>query len=451
MAIGESVGRFAPILNPFARVKGLPGHVRGMYPGWRMVAASSVLHVLNGGLYYTGLSVFFLPLREFFDVSNTKLSLIFSLRSLEGGIDGPVAGYMADRHGPRLVVLIGVLMSGVGFILLGLTGSFLMFSIVFLGIVTIGFAFPHHGTMVTINQWFRRRLGTAISFSTSGSAVGGFALTPLVAYVVLEYGWQSGAIMSGVLVLVIGLPAAAVFRSPAPGEADADDPPRPATREGSAGGDGPGGIALAPINLDFTVGEALRTKTYWLIALGIGCRLIMKSAITVHFFPILVSKGVSEVTVVSLVALMSVLRLPAIFSAGIVGDRWSLSKMASISMSFGVMAMCVILFGPDGIWTGVLFAVFVALSQGSDAMTWGLVGVHFGRAHFGKLRGILSVAQAGFSAAGPVMVGILVDRTDSYTLAIWVMLIGAAVAGVVYWSIKAPPPPVRRWSERVRR
>ena len=415
-----------------------------------MVAASSLIHVLTGGLYHTGLSVFFLPLREFFEVSNGKLSLIFSLRGLEGGIDGPLAGYLADRHGPRLVVFLGVLLSGIGFILLGLTSSFLMFSIVFLGVVTIGFAFPHHGTMVTINQWFRRRLGMAISFSTAGSAVGGFVLTPLVAYVVLEYGWQWGAIMSGALVLAIGLPAAAIFRNPAPGEAAVDDPPRPAVGDGSTRGAEPPATAIAPIDVDFTVGEALRTKTYWLIALGIGFRLIMKSAVTIHFFPILVSKGVSEGTAVSLVALMSVLRLPSVFSAGVIGDRWSLSKMASISMSFGVIAMCVILFGPDGILTGVLFAVFIAFSQGSDAITWGLIGAYFGRAHFGKLRGILSLAQAGFSASGPVMVGIIVDRTDSYTVAMWVMLIAAAMAGAIYWSLKAPPLPVRRWSGSVR-
>ena len=77
------------------------------------------------------------PLREFFEISNAKLSFIFSLRSLEGGIDGPLAGYLADRFGPRLVVFLGVLLGGVGFILLGLTSSFLMFSIVFLGIVPI--------------------------------------------------------------------------------------------------------------------------------------------------------------------------------------------------------------------------------------------------------------------------------------------------------------------------
>ncbi len=428
-------------------MKRLPDHVRGVYPGWHMVAASSVISVLTGGLYHTGLSVFFLPLREFFEISNARLSFIFSLRSLEGGIDGPLAGYLADRFGPRLVVFLGVLLSGVGFILLGLTGSFLMFSIVFLGIVTIGFAFPHHGTMVTINQWFRRRLGTAISFSTAGSAVGGFALTPLVAYVVLEYGWQAGAIMSGVLVLVIGLPAVMVFRSPLPGEADVDDrprPPQPALGGGSIKGVEPPATAIAPIDHDFTVGEAVGTKTYWLVALGIGIRLIMKSAVTVHFIPILVSKDVGEGTAVSLIALMSVLRLPSVFSAGIIGDRWSLSKMASVSMVFGVLAMSVVLFGPNGIFTGVLFAVFIAFSQGSDAITWGLLGAFFGRAHFGKLRGILSLTQAGFSASGPVMVGIIVDRTDSYTLALWVMLISAAIAGVIYWSLKAPAVPVRR-------
>ena len=426
-----------------------------MYPGWRVVTASSLLHILTGGLFHTGMSVFFIPLRESFEISNARLSLIFSLRSLEGGIDGPLAGYMSDRFGPRIVIIIGVVLSGVGFILLGLTPSFLLFSIVFLGLTGVGFAFPVHGTMVSINQWFRRRLGTAISISTAGSAIGGFVLTPLLAYVVLEYGWRQGAIMAGILVLVIGLPISVLFRRPAPGETAEEDTPRTPSRASEPGAPAsvassqqPATTAIAAPALDFTVGEALRTRTYWLIALSIGLRLIMKSAVTVHFFPILVSKGVSEWTAATLLALMSFLRLPSVFSAGIIGDRWSLSKMASVSMVFSVIAIAVLLFGPDGLWVGVLFAALLALSQGSDGITWGLLGVYFGRAHFGTLRGLLSIPSAGFSAAGPVLVGISVDRTGSYTIALWVLLIVSAIAGVIYWGLREPPPPVRAPTSR---
>jgi sugar phosphate permease len=151
---------------------------KGFYKGWRIVIISGLFHVMFGGFYHTGLSVYFLPLIRTFDVSRTKMSFAFSMRSLEGGIEGPLTGYLVDRIGPRFVVIAGVVVGGVGFILLGLTQSFLSFVLVFLGVLTIGFSAPSHGLMATINFWFRRRLGIAMSMANTGGSIGGF-LVPL--------------------------------------------------------------------------------------------------------------------------------------------------------------------------------------------------------------------------------------------------------------------------------
>ncbi|MEE8442140.1 MAG: MFS transporter, partial [Dehalococcoidia bacterium] len=91
---------------------------RRMYHGWRIVAFSSIFHGLFGGLYHTGIAVYFLPITRTFEISHAKMSLAFSLRSLEGGIEGPFVGYLVDRIGPKPVIFVGVIMGGVGFILL---------------------------------------------------------------------------------------------------------------------------------------------------------------------------------------------------------------------------------------------------------------------------------------------------------------------------------------------
>src|SRR4030067_1104976 len=132
---------------------------RDFYKGWRIVIITGLFQVMFGGLYNTGLSVYFLPLQRTFDLSSTKLSFAFAVRSLEGGAEGPVAGYLVDRIGPRIIVITGVIIGGTGFILVGLAQSYLMFMLVFLGVLTVGFALPFHGLMATINFWFRRRLG----------------------------------------------------------------------------------------------------------------------------------------------------------------------------------------------------------------------------------------------------------------------------------------------------
>ncbi|PKB65774.1 MAG: hypothetical protein BZY82_07230, partial [SAR202 cluster bacterium Io17-Chloro-G3] len=190
-----------------------------MYYGWWVVVTASIFHALFGGLYHTGISLYFLPFKRTFEVSSTQLSLAFALRTLEGGIEGPIVGYLVDKVGPKSIVIFGVIAGGVGFILLAMTQSYPAFLVVFLGFLTIGFSTPFHGITAAINHWFRRRLGTAMSLATVGSAVGGFLITPLVAWLILTFGWRVAALASGVLILVLGIPLSFLVRRPRGSEA----------------------------------------------------------------------------------------------------------------------------------------------------------------------------------------------------------------------------------------
>ena len=109
---------------------------KGIYYGWWVVFAASVYHALFGGLYHTGIALYFLPFKRAFSITSTQLSIAFAVRSLEGGLEGPFVGYLVDKVGPRPIVWVGLLCGGFGFILLGLVQTFPMFLVVFLGFLT---------------------------------------------------------------------------------------------------------------------------------------------------------------------------------------------------------------------------------------------------------------------------------------------------------------------------
>ena len=344
------------------------------YFGWWIVAASGALNALFGGLYYTGMSVYFLPLTRDFEVSHTKLSLIFAFRELEGGVAGPIAGTAVDRFGPRPVVILGVVMGGLGFMLLALTHSYMMFLVVFLGLLAIGLSIPFHGIYMAINLWFRRRLGVAMSLAQSGSALGGFVLTNAVAWLVLTQGWRWAAFVSGLILLVVGVSLALRIRRPRGDEAAGDEPTAltsktigsgrvPFDREPNDPGSATGATVLQE---DFTLGEALRTRVYWLLALAIGLRLAAQSALMVHMVPMLVSRDIEECTAATMLALMSLVRLPSMIVAGLLADKWSRPKVAALSMSAGVLTAAVAIWGPSGVATGIMFAVLLGCAQSSN-------------------------------------------------------------------------------------
>ena len=375
------------------------------------------------------------------------MSLIFSLRALEGGLEGPLTGVVVDRYGPRPVIIVGMVMAGLGFMVLALTQSYLMFLIAFLGPLSIGLSIPSIGRVMAINLWFRRRLGIAMSLSQTGSAIGGFLLTPAVAWVVLEHGWRPAAFFSGLTLLVVGVPLALRFRRPKGDEAAADDPfsravPSARASRGS-GHEDPTSTGATSLQEDFTLGEALRTRVYWLVAIAIGLRLAAQSALIVHMVPMLVSRDIGEGTAATMVALMSLVRIPSIIGAGLLADMWSRPKVAALSMSTGVLTAVVAVWGPSGIATGIMFAILFGCAQSSNSITWALIGQFFGRRDFGKLAGGVTLVQTMMSFTGPIAAGLVFDSTEDYTIAFFGVGIVYLLALVLFWNMKTPVKPER--------
>ena len=68
--------------------------LRGMFYGWWIVIIAAVCQSIGGGLYSTGMTVYFLPVSRDLSLGRAALSLVFTLRSLESGLTGPwVAAY----------------------------------------------------------------------------------------------------------------------------------------------------------------------------------------------------------------------------------------------------------------------------------------------------------------------------------------------------------------------
>ena len=451
------LGRSAMVEPAGPDTQEVPTHrSKGMYFGWWIVVISSIFHGLAGGLYHTGLSVYFLQLTRDFGISHTKLSVVFALRTLEGGVEGPVIGYLTDRLGPRVMTVAGVLLAGSGFSLLATTHSFAMFMLVFLALVTVGFSMQSAAFIVAVVHWFRRRLGWALSLSSSGSAIGGFLLTPAMAWVVIVHGWRWAASVSGILLLVLGLPLALAVREPFKGETARDEGPSSTPAElptDALSGTSAKGVNTdnaAGFQADFKVSDALHTSTYWLVAVAIGLRLTAKSALTVHMVPILVSGGVSEGTAAILVAIMALIRLPSMLGAGLIGDRWSRSKMAALSMLVGTITAAAMVWGPGGLASGIMFAILFAGAQSSDSITWALIGQYFGRKNFGTLRGGVTLIQSLMSTAGPIVAGWTFDRTGSYEKALLGIGIIYAMAAFVFWILRTPARPVSKESAKSR-
>ena len=328
--------------------------IAGLFYGWRMVAVGCAIRMLGGGFHLYGFTIFFLPITQELGLSRAATSLVFSLARAEGAIEGPVAGYLIDRLGPRPMMLAGVLLSGVGYMLLATVNSYYGLLAVYLGVISLSFSAGFmHSPMVLANTWFIRRRALAMTLISSAIGIGGTVITPLLAFSVQTWGWRHGAFLAGLGLIFTGVPLALlVQRSPEsmgllpdgalPAHPSADPSPTHDPHVGNA--------KMQEAN--FTLSQAMRTWAFWMIILATTTRVAVYNSITVHFVPIMVWKGVSEQRAAAMLAIMALMSLPSHLLVGWIADHVSKPRLMGTCMAIGATAVLFLAYGESESMSG---------------------------------------------------------------------------------------------------
>ncbi|HEY7495978.1 MAG TPA: MFS transporter, partial [Candidatus Tectomicrobia bacterium] len=157
-----------------------------LFYGWWIVIIGCIQDAVKGGTFNTGFSLYFLPVLTELHLSRAATSLPFSLAKLESALQGPLIGYLIDRFDLRVIMVIGTILAGLGFVLLAFTHSYVSFLLVFMGLLSLGFQTGfNHATMAAVNYWFYKKRGLAMAIVQTGQAIGGVVIFPLVALAVL--------------------------------------------------------------------------------------------------------------------------------------------------------------------------------------------------------------------------------------------------------------------------
>lgn len=408
--------------------------IAGVYYGWWVLAACCLLALFTGGIFYRGFTVFFLPIQREFNLSRASTSLIFSLATAEGGIGGPFVGWLIDRLGSRPLILVGGLLAGIGFIALSFVNGYFSFLIVYVGIVSVGISTGLDPSLMTaVNRWFLRRKAIALATMLTSYTLGGALLTPLLALGVQRVGWRDVVLIAGGFICLIVIPLGMLVRR-SPESAGlvlegSEDRPRSAVRDDSADTPASGH--------DFSVREAVRTRTYWTLLAASALRIGVNSSIVVHLIPMMVWKGMDETAAAGLTALLFSLSIPGRLLSGAMADRFPVQPILFGGMMSGSLSMLV-LAGFDGGWVPYLFIVGLAALEACSPLGWIALGSFFGRQSFATLLGIMSVFYSLGMLLFPVYAGWVFDITGSYEVVAVSFALLYAISAALFATIRQP-------------
>ena len=407
-------------MNPISQIAYLPHRVRRVYYGWWLVGISSFIRTSSVPLFHA-MGLWFVALEAQFGWNRTQLSLAFAFTRVEGGLLGPVEGYLTDRLGVRRLVLIGLLIMGAGFLFFAQVSHLWMFYLAFL-IMALGQGLSGWLPITTmLNNWFVRRRAMAMGWSNSGSRLGGLLLVPLLAWAIdPDYGrlgWTLTATILGVFFLVAALPVSRLLRNRPEDynlrpDGETQEPP-PLAADGAA--------AIEQLSLDspdFTVGQAIRTKAFWYISLGHSLTAMVIVSLMTHLAPLLTDEGFSLQTAGWVVSVYTGVSMVFQVVGGYVGGRVPKNVAMFVFSSIQASAMLIIVFFPSNIGMVYLFAVLFGVGfGGTSPLATSIRGDYFGRASFGKILGISSVPMNILLLGASPFAGLMYDLKGNYTIA----------------------------------
>ena len=406
--------------------------------GWTIVGLALFVNGLSSGAVWSGVGVWMKALELHFGWSRAVLAGAFSMAQLEGSIIGPLLGYLIDRLGPRRIVLMGLVVTGLGFLLFSRTDSIIIFFLSY-GLIMLGTAagtwLPY---MTVVNRWFARKRGRAMAIAAEGSPLGGLVLLPILAWAVTpgSYGWSVTAQWIGIMFLGLAVPMSMFIRERPEdhGLLPDGDPPLQEERETS----GPVGQTAAPAQLQFTARQAMRTPAFWLITFGHACSTILYATLTVHLVLMLTDQGLSLVEASGVFSV--IMGSAAIFQliGGYAGDRMPINLAIGFFgfVQAGGFLMAVLV---DSLPMALLFAViFGAGFGGRNPLTTAIRGEYFGSIAFATITGISSAPMYVFMLVAPLFAGFLYDASGSYTVSFLIIGGLGMMSGVLFMLARKP-------------
>lgn len=368
-----------------------------------------------------------------FGWSRTTISLIHSLHRTESGLLGPLHGWLIQRFSPQRVVILGMALLGAGFIALGFVQNFGQFITVFLAMAVGASLSGFMSLMTLVVNWFERYRSRAMAIVGLGMSIGGL-LVPLLAWLLVTYGWRPVAIGSGVFYLLLAWPLGRILVSEPEAVGLRPDGEAPGTRPEMTA------QVSRPKAKDARQGAhaALRTREFWLLSVGHSNALAIVGAVTVHFvLYVQETLGLAVTTAAALLTLITVCQMSGQIAGGFLGDRVDKRWLAAGGMAMHTAAMVLL------IWAGSAVAVVVAAVL--HGLAWGLRGPlmsamradYFGRRAFAMIMGYSSLVLMVGSVLGPLIVGVIADTTGQYSLAFAALAVIGAI-GVAAFLLMPP-------------
>ena len=198
-------------------------------------------------------------------------------------------------------------------------------------------------------------------------------------------------------------------------------------------------VSFAETN--FTVGQALRTRASWILAIFSGARMMVQAEVSLHQVSHYISQGVDPRFAAMSASTFALVQMPASLFWAALARRMPI-RLLMMGAAFVVALAAAGTVMSDWLLPEIISAAGVGFGVGGLHLLIRLVWAdYYGRQNLGTIRGLTMSMQVSGQALGPVIAGFMFDYFDSYRIPFTFFAVAVFMAGIMALAAKPPQAP----------
>ncbi len=400
---------------------------------WAFVIIGMIINLCLGSIY--SWSVFKAPLKAFLEtsgpeVSASELQLPFMIFLAFFAVAMVLSGGYIEKYGPRKVVIVGGVLTGLGWLMASMASSIMMMTVTYGIVGGIGVGIAYGVPVAMSGRWFPDRRGLAVGLTVLGFGFSAFFTANIANILIASSGVMQTFRIFGIAFIIIMVVLATPLVFPPAGWKPAGWAP-PAPKPG------------AGASCELKRQQMLKEKPFyglWLCYF-IGCLAgLMAISISAD-----VAAEVGTDAVAALLLGFSPVGFFAIFNGGGRPVFGTLTDKLT-PRNAAIVSFVLIIFASLIMWQMQTAPVYIL----AFAILWGCLGgwlaiaptstaTFFGTGDYPRCYGVVFLAYGAGALVGPLMAGWLKDATGSF-INVFPYIIALAVAGIVIAFLLMRPP-----------
>lgn len=361
-------------------------------------------------------SAFFVaPVTQAMNFSISEFSLMFTINAIVVSISSPIIGKFINKVNIKIIMSIGSILAGGGYMLYGLANNMIQFYIIG-AIVSVGVCSLTTIPISTmISDWFEpKKKGSIMGIVFAGIGTGTFFWVQIVSRLLEKYSYRLSYMLLGFIVLIVSLPIS-IFIAKRPDSVYIN-------KKDSANNSKKNDISFSEIS---------KTPAFWSFAIGLLLMGISFAGVKQHVQSYLSVLGYSLKFTANISSILAVVGLTANILGGIAFDKIKTKKVLTVIGFFSSISFVFLILAGKSTFA-FIFTICFGMTM-CMASIWPSYGVSriFANENYSVIFGVVSMFFTIGASIGPFLSGVIADTSFGYQSA-WIIYF---VITIIYYVL----------------